>query len=331
MSSSRTDQDRERIRHPRIAQIIDDVQLMLDAGRNSSLLMISGPTGVGKTTLGKYLVEAELDQQMAAIAADPGFVPAIRVEAPSSGEKEFSWRMFYENILTALDGEFSSPRQAYGVDAATGRVVRPLGPQTHRLAGLRTAVERSFRERRTRFVVVDEAAHMMRQCNPHQLERQLDTLKSLSNQCGVQWVLLGSYDLFELMSLSGQLARRTHVMHFSRYRQDDAGDVQVFKACLKHLSSRMPALKNLDLLPFAENFQSNTLGCIGTLRDVLERLDRLVSDRGWTEQTLCSALMTETQVNRILQEVLEGEERIAPGLHRSLNLNKRQQLSKKIA
>lgn len=308
----------QRIRHPKIGGLIDDVNLMLDAGRNSSLLLVCGPTGVGKSTLGEYLVESEIKAQTATMAANPGFVPAIRVEAPASGEKEFSWRLFYQRILNVLEGELDVPRTAYGVDSETGRVVRPMGPQTHRLAGLRTAVERSLRQRGTRFIVVDEAAHMMRQCHANRLEMQLDTLKSLSNESGVQWILLGSYDLFELLSLSGQLARRTHVLHLARYRQDNDADIRAFRTCLKKFGEWLPALKTIDLLAYSEVFHENTLGCIGTLRAVLERLDRLVAARGWSEETLRTALLTEAQVTQIMREIVEGEERIAPGLTRSL-------------
>lgn len=290
---------------------------MLTAGSSADLVLVCGPTGVGKSTLGNFLVEEELKQQASEMTENPGFMPAIRIEAPASGEKEFSWRLFYQRILHELEGELDAPRTAYGVDPETGRVVRPRGNNTNRLSGMRTAVERSLRNRGTRFIVVDEAAHIINQCPPSRLAQQLDTLKSLSNEYDVQWVLLGSYDLFDLMSLSGQLARRTHVVHFSRYRHDQDADVRWFSGCLKQLTKSMPALQNLDLVRYADAFHQTTLGCIGTLRAVLMRLDRLVASKGWSEDALCTALLTEAQVTQITREVLEGEERIAPGLHRN--------------
>lgn len=303
---------------------------MLEAGNNANLILVCGPTGVGKSTLGGFLVEAELKNQAIALAANPGYVPAIRIEAPASGEREFSWRLLYQRILSALEGELDAPRTTYGLDPASGRVVRPVGNQTNRLASLRTAVERSLRHRGTRFIIVDEAAHMMRQCHPHRLEQQLDTLKSLSNESGVQWILLGSYDLFELVSLSGQLARRTHVIHFGRYRQDDDTDVRDFKLCLAQLSDGMSALAGIDLLRYAEVFHQNTLGCIGTLRTVLIRLSLLVTKKGWSEETLRTALLTEAQVTQIMREIVDGEESIAPGLQRRLSaapLEKRRRIA----
>lgn len=79
----------------------------------------------------------------------------------------------------------------------------------------------------------------------------------------------------------------------------------------------MPALQSVDVLRYAEVFQQTTLGCVGTLRTVLMRLERLVASKGWSEEALCTALLTEAQVTQITREVLEGEERIAPGLHRN--------------
>ncbi|AWI75114.1 ATPase [Parazoarcus communis] len=307
-----------RIRHPRIASAIDECGLLLEAGDGADLLLLCGPTGAGKTTLGNFLVETELKNQSEDLAANPGYIPAIRVEAPASGEREFSWRLFFKRILDELEYELDVPRTAYGIDPGTGRVVRPRGTNPNSLAGLRTSVERSLKSRGTRFIVVDEAAHIARQCHPSLLELQFDTLKSLSNECGVQWILMGSYDLFELISLSGQLARRSHIIHFSRYREDVTDDLRAFRACLKHFGLSLPALKQVDLLKYAEVFHQNTLGCIGILRDVLVRLDLLVGRRGWSEDTLCSALLTEAQVTQILREIVEGEERIAPGLKRNL-------------
>ena len=49
-----------RIRHPRIASAIEECQLMLTAGSSADLILVCGPTGVGKSTLGHFLVEEEL-------------------------------------------------------------------------------------------------------------------------------------------------------------------------------------------------------------------------------------------------------------------------------
>lgn len=316
--ASLTNANVPRIKHPFIADAIDEVRLMLDAQDNANLLVLCGPTGVGKTTLGQYLIEAEFDDQSHAMEENPGLIPAIIVQAPASGERDFSWRLFYRGILDGLEGELDVPRTSYGVDPKTGRVARPLGPHKNTLADMRTAITRSLRNRGTRFILVDEAAHMMLQCRPADLETHFNTLKSLSDNSGAQWVLLGSYDLLATLSLSAQLARRTHVIHFGRYREDVPADVRAFRGCVKMMSGYLPALKDLDLLRYTDVLHRNAVGCVGTLRTILARLNLLVGKHGWSEEMLRKALLTEAQVTQIMREIVEGESRIAPGLERHL-------------
>ena len=206
----------------------------------------------------------------------------------------------------------------------SGRVIRPRGASGNSLAALRTAVERALRERQVQFLVIDEAAHIIRQTRRNKLEIQLDTLKSLANQCGTQIVLVGSYDLYQLMSLSGQLARRTHVLHFERYRQDRPEDVRAFLACIQAFEKTLPDLWGGQLMCHAEALHENTLGCIGTLSSVLTRAARLAeADGSWSVEALQRALLTEAQRDRILTEILDGEEAINPGLTRIMHNSQR--------
>lgn len=316
----------KRIRHPRIAQVMSELETLIYPGSQDSTLLVCGPTGAGKTTLARYMVEAAVERASATMEADAGTIPAIFVEAPASGENEFSWRLFYRQILAHLGDDLDSPKAAYGIDQQSGRMVRPRGASGNSLAALRTAVERGLRERQVQFLVIDEAAHIIHQTRgSSKLEIQLDTLKSLVNQCGTQMVLVGSYDLYRLMSLSGQLARRSHVLHFERYRQDRPEDVRAFIACIQTFEKMLPELWSGELTRYAEALHENTLGCIGTLSSVLTRAARLAeADGRWSEDALRRALLTEAQRDRILAEILDGEEAINPGLTRIMRGSQRQ-------
>lgn len=307
----------ERIRHTRIKEVAQEIETLIYPSSSANILLIVGPTGVGKTTLTEYLVERELQGASAAMATDPGHVPAVYIEAEASGEREFSWRSFFSALLVALDGEQQLPKVAYGVDSDTGRLVKPIGPKRESLAALRSGVERSLNARKTRFIVIDEAAHIFSARNRGSLTTQLQTLTSLSNRCGVQIVLVGSYDLYDLMSLSAQLARRTHVVHFERYREDRPEDVRAFATCVELMAKKLANLRTHDLLPYAEALQKNTLGCVGTLSTVLARANQFAGAAGgWSEDRLCRALLTQVQTDQILQEILDGEAAINPGLTR---------------
>jgi energy-coupling factor transporter ATP-binding protein EcfA2 len=316
----------KRIKHPRIAEVMSELEALIYPGSQHTTLIVCGPTGAGKTTLARYMVEAAVERAAIDMEQNAGTIPAIFVEAPSSGEDEFSWRLFYQQILAELGDDLDAPKAAYGIDVHSGRMVRPRGAGGNSLAALRTAAERGLEERNVQFLVVDEAAHIIHQTrNSHKLEIHLDTLKSLVNKCGTQMVLVGSYDLYPLMSLSGQLARRHHVLHFQRYRQDKPEDVRAFVACLNAFEKMLPDLWGGELTRYAEALQENTLGCIGTLSSVLVRAARFAkADGRWSTEALRRALLTEAQRDRILTEILEGEEAINPGLTRIMRKPPRQ-------
>lgn len=308
-----------RIKHTRIAQMMVELNTLIYPESQDSILLVCGPSGVGKTTLARHMVDSGLQSAATEMQQDAGLIPAVYVEAPSSGENDFSWRLFYQRILAQLEGEISLPKHDFGIDAHTGRLVRPRGAHGNTLAALRTAVERALRERGTRFLVIDEAAHIIRQTRRNRLEIQLDTLKSLANECGTQMVLVGSYDLYQLMSLSGQLARRTHVMHFERYREDQPEDVRAFRACVQKFQDALPDLWGQQLMPHAEALHENSLGCVGTLSAVLTRAAKLAqASGGWNLDALRRALLTEAQRKQILEEILDGEAAINPGLTRTM-------------
>ncbi|GGI17630.1 AAA family ATPase [Oxalicibacterium faecigallinarum] len=309
----------KRIMHTRIANMMRELNTLIYAGSQDSILLVCGPTGVGKSTLSTYMVEDALKKDSAKMNSDAGLISAIYVQAPSSGENEFSWRLLYQRILQQLESGLEMPKVAYGIDAITGRMVRPRGATGNSLAGLRTAVEQGLRARQTRFLVIDEAAHIIRQTSNNRLGIQLDTLKSLANECGTQIVLVGSYDLYQLVSLSAQIARRTHVLHFERYRQDHDSDVRAFQACVQNFQNTLPELWGEELMQYVKALHENTLGCIGTLNTVLTRAAKLAQENGkWSVDALRRALLTEKQREAILEEILDGEAAINPALTRTM-------------
>mgnify|MGYP000846782149 CR=1 FL=1 len=304
-----------RIKHTRIGQMMRDLHTLTDPPSPDEMMLICGPTGVGKSTLARYVVGEMMGANAVQMNENAGLIPALYVNASASGEHDFSWRLFFNRILEQLDGDTAMPKHNYGIDPRTGRLVRPMGPSSNSLAALRTSVERALRERGTQHIVIDEAAHIIRQAHRGKLEGHLDTLKSLANESGTQMVLIGSYDLYQLMSLSGQLARRTHVMHFDRYRVDKDEDVRAFRACVQKFENALPALWGHKLTAHSDALHQNTMGCIGTLSAVLKRAARfMAAGDGWSASCLQRGFLTDAQHKRILEEILDGEEAINPGL-----------------
>ena len=124
----------KRIKHTRVTQVMDELSTLIYPDSQESILLVCGPTGAGKTTLAKFMVENAHSQSHAEMELNAGVIPAIYVQAPASGETKFSWRLFYQRILNQLGDDLDSPKVAYGVDSLSGRLVRPRGTSGNSLA-----------------------------------------------------------------------------------------------------------------------------------------------------------------------------------------------------
>src|SRR5258708_4312551 len=141
----------KRIRHTRVTEVMTELDTLIYPGSQDSILLVCGPSGTGKTTLARHMVNTAIKQAQGEMEAKRGIIPAIFTEAPSSGENNFSWRLFYQRILSQLDDDADSPKLVYGVDPETGRMHRSRAiNRGTTLAALRTAVERGLRARQVR-------------------------------------------------------------------------------------------------------------------------------------------------------------------------------------
>jgi len=68
-------------------------------------------------------------------------------------------------------------------------------------------------------MIIDEAHHMLmvRKNDMASLEFQFEAIKSLALETQTTIVLVGTYRLLDIRDLSGQLVRRSEIIHFPRY------------------------------------------------------------------------------------------------------------------
>lgn len=298
-----------RVKHPRIGQLFRETDLLLAPYSGADIVLLIGPTGVGKTTASTAILENTYREQAEAMAKDTSFIPAVQIEAPSAGEHAFSWRLLYCRMLEALNEPLVDRKLDTTASVSTQLKTR-TGVDNKMLSSLRQSVEHTLMERHTRYVIIDEAVHILRQAGPTALAVYMDTLKSLSNICGVTFVLVGSYDLYDIMSLNGQLARRTHTVHFTRYLKDDAADYKAFKKTAEALVKQMPVTGEVDLQRWLDPLFERSIGCVGIMKDMLQRALTLALINGgvWKDEYLRRALLTKQQTRTILEETIKGED-----------------------
>jgi hypothetical protein len=254
------------VAHPLLKAADDAAMQALREPAGASILIVVGPSGVGKTTLQQRLIQRVTE----AIVHDPGAIPIVGLEAVAPDSGHFSWKDYYVRILTALDEPLVAHKRAApsGRWAATGYV---LGGHGVVAPELRRALDQALCHRQPAAVVVDEAQHLVKMASGRRLQDQFDHIKSLASTTGVLHILVGTYDLLALRHLSGQLSRRSLIIHFPRYRCERAEEVHAFKSVLQAFQRRVPLRREPDLLRHWEYCYERSIGCVGVLKDWLTR------------------------------------------------------------
>jgi hypothetical protein len=199
-----------------------------------AFLLLSGPTGVGKSELLRVVTHRMQTRAQVVTLGERLPLPVILVETPAP----FTYREWYERVLRALDEPFieeviyrevgTSPN---GKKAASGR--RSTSPKPlDEAPELRWAVEKALAKRRVLAICFDEAQHLMANGETEDLKRCWDWLKSLSNTTGVLFVLAGPYPLLKFRRVSSQAARRSTDVHFPRYQLENPEDCSAFQGAL---------------------------------------------------------------------------------------------------
>lgn len=296
-----------RFLHPKIKAVLHQFECMADRGSGTDIIILIGPTGVGKSTLISFLWKGMMKRLQAEMLADPGFIPAVVFDGPASGERVFSWRSLYSRTLEGLQSVLIDRKQL--VIERDGRILTRGTSHGSTVAALRFAVERELIARRTTLLAIDEAVPLLRNRRGDTLENTMDALKSLANICGLTLALIGSYDLLQLAKLSGQLARRCSIIDFPRYHRGVEEEDKDFVNAVWNLQNLLPVKDQPNLVKQAPKLMEESLGCVGILKDILSRALAFSLQAGgtWSNDHLRRALLPNEAKKAILREILLGE------------------------
>jgi DNA transposition AAA+ family ATPase len=295
-----------RIFHPKLLRVMHQLDPLLSTANESTINVVVGATGVGKTTFSKALVQKLWASYASLADADPTCIPIVTVEAYATGEVRHGFRELFLDILEQLKTPMS--RNANAIDWEDGRIsLRPQARST--IASLRRRVEAALRHRQVRVLVIDEAYHL---CRFGKESSVLDTLKSLANTAGVKLVLIGSYDLHELVESHSQVARRTSVIHFERYVVGVAEDHKSWKRIVKGLQDKWPCKQVPDFEKASDALLDACLGCVGLLKALMLEASAMQLRNGgvWDNSFLPRAAKASGLREVIRKEIEVGEQRV---------------------
>ncbi len=157
----------------------------------------------------------------------------------------------------------------------------------------------------------------------HFCKRLTPCIKSLAEDTGTIFVLIGTYELLPLRNLSAQLIGRSLDIHFPRYRSTEK-ELSQFKNVLRTFQDALPFVEETDiLLKHWEFCYERSIGCVGNLRLMLVRAVRAAlwanaRMLGWNH--LKTHAFSEAESYGMMREAYQGESELAsnPNQHAKL-------------
>lgn len=304
------------IAHPKAKTAFFDLMTALQATSAPQIIILTGPTGAGKSTLAQAARNKLMQRFADQMRAEPDLVPVVTINAVPPNGSSFSWKDFHIRLLSGqseplVNRKLYIPSQTTLLPTQTA-LPSVLGNST--ADALRRSVEQYLKLRRTKVMIIDEAHHLLLVGGAQRLECQFESLKSLTIETGVTILLVGTYRLLDILDQSGQLTRRSQVINYGRYDYRKRADLESFRKVLVNFERRMCELVETKLDEHADYFYRKSGGCIGILKDWLSRCLEHALREG---TSLIDAKFAERFAlkNRglltIIEEACLGEERVA--------------------
>lgn len=302
--------------HPRLLSVKDQLMAALKSAAPGSLILVLGPTGVGKTTLRRNIEQLLTSELMPELRSDPSRLPFVSASVSASLSGTFNWRHHFARMLREMNEPLVEDKLPVKRLEQRSEHLRSMADRQVSAYELQHAVEQAIRYRRPAAVFLDEAQHFGKIASGRRLSDQLDVIKSVANLTNTVHVLIGTYELLAFRNLSGQLSRRSLDVHFSRYSCENPDDVAAFKNVLRTFEKQMSPLDGFTLLDCWELMYERSIGCVGILKEWLMRALTIAfgNQKGmlakkYLEQTALSA----SQCEKILAEAKDGEARLSEG------------------
>lgn len=309
----------KRIAHVKLKDGFDQLSWIIDQEPEDveEIHLLVGPSGCGKSTLMKRL-EAEIQSKyLTEMESDPGMIPVIYAQLTAPQDGNFNWKDFFSRLLEKFNDVLIRKKVILHPEAILdGEIVVAIRSLVRE--EMRRAVRNAFSLRNTKFLLLDEAGHLLLTKSSIPARVQYELIKSVAQELHIPIILAGDYTLLGILELNGQLIRRTEVIHFSRYFVEDMANLeskcgQSFRNAVFSFLEAMPIPREDGLIEHMDYFYQFSIGNIGLLKKWFKRAlwKALMSDeRILTRKILESSRWSNKSLLRMLKEAQLGEKEL---------------------
>lgn len=275
------------IAHPNLVSVMNQVVNEVFSSTRYPIIIVYGATGAGKSTLARRLRNEVIIRSADLYGDNPGCIPAILNEAKLAGKAPFSSKGHWLNTLVHLNDpienktDYSSPTNNQG----TTKKQRYKGNTE---LAYYEAYLNALNDRGTLLHINDEAQKMRKVATEEERERFMEALTAIGNCTNAVFMMIGTYELTDLIDQSEQLFRRSLKIPFLRYRinapkieEREMAEIH-FRSVLQTFQTLLPLNRQPDLVDDWEYYYSRSLGLIGVLKT-------------WLDRSLVKTLETENQ------------------------------------
>jgi hypothetical protein len=305
--------------HRNLQHAFDELEDFCDVETTARIKILTGATGVGKTTIAERLYARIWKQLEIQLKSDLITIPAILFEPEAPEDTEFDWKSLYEDVLTLLLEPGMEATLPLTLRTIAEREVISLKTEFRSRQpskrDLRRRLRGALRKRNTRFVILDEAVDVIVGGGDRaKILRYANVIKSLVNSLRTRIIIVGSYEALSFSNASSQLARRSDdVLHIPRYR-DTQEDIEEFYGIYCDLVEYLPLNEPIDLSMHAEWFFNESFGVIGILKKLLVKVLRLlIKDKEKFKPEWLARCALQKPYKDAIQAELKVGESIFPG------------------
>ncbi|MBD2513844.1 ATP-binding protein [Nostoc sp. FACHB-973] len=300
--------------HRNLKEVLNELKANILEPADTSVFFVFGVTGIGKSTLIKRLQKILLEDFLEDLLSNPGQIGVASVEASSPSQGKFNHSDYYIRVLESLNEVLINYKVDYGISETESDDSKSIVPSVIKnTSTLRRAMEKVFINRQLRVFIVDEAQHLFATAGGHQLLNQMNWIKSIANFTKTIHILVGTYELLNCSTISGQIGRRSQDIHIARYHKLLQEDVIEYSAVIQTLQRHLPLLEEPQLETQCEYLLQYSIGCVGMLKSWLVRALRISLEDNATTLTLKHLKKAEFSASRrkqILEEAEAGEKRL---------------------